>query len=308
MTKDECFDTRLEDICSKLLAIAPEKEIQKRIEKKLDRCGIMYRIFSRIKEKKSLQMKLESKWEKYKMNNTKLQDIMGIRIVLYFKDDIDICIKILKQLFVVDNCEHDKPDTETFKPQRINYVFRIPEDIWQLSEETSKECQIDNTFEVQVRTIFSEGWHEVEHDVRYKYREDWNNAEILSRELNGILAVLEVCDNNILSICDNMAYQKYKQKEWEAMLRNKFRLRLQHVQLNDKIKKFLNENPDVGKEVYRCERNEIINFLCNNRVPLTCDNIIYILNELVIHDQRLHEMTPELIRQKCEKIASKDKD
>ena len=117
-----------------------------------------------------------------------MQDIIGVRIVLYFQDDIDICINILKKLFTIDNHEHDCLDTETFKPQRINYVFKMPTDIMQIPNEISEECLIDNTFEVQIRTIFSEGWHEVEHDIRYKYYDEWKSATILSRELNGIVA------------------------------------------------------------------------------------------------------------------------
>ncbi|MBK7959276.1 MAG: hypothetical protein IPK03_14995 [Bacteroidetes bacterium] len=27
---------------------------------------------------------------------------------------------------------------------------------------------VDSTFEVQLRTILSEGWHEIDHDLRYK--------------------------------------------------------------------------------------------------------------------------------------------
>nr|WP_255419996.1 MULTISPECIES: hypothetical protein [Parabacteroides] len=28
---------------------------------------------------------------------------------------------------------------------------------------------IDSTFKIQVRTTLSEGWHEIEHNMRYKY-------------------------------------------------------------------------------------------------------------------------------------------
>lgn len=299
MTKDKEIKGKLEDIYTELVTSAPEKELQKRIERKLNRCGIMYRVFSRIKERKSIDIKLEKKWEKYKSEGKKMQDIIGIRIVLYFKDDIEICIRLLKELFEVDNYEHDRPDTETFKPQRINYVFRIPQDVFMISEDASQKCLIDNTFEVQVRTIFSEGWHEVEHDIRYKYKEDWEDEEFLSREFNGLMAVLEVCDNNILSICNDVAYKKYKQNEWEAMIRNKFRLRFQHTPLNSDLKKFLDTNPGVGKELFRFERKDIIEFLCNNRIPLTCDNLVYIFNEISIRNSQLHEFVPDLIKEMC---------
>jgi ppGpp synthetase/RelA/SpoT-type nucleotidyltranferase len=32
---------------------------------------------------------------------------------------------------------------------------------------------VDNTFEIQFRTTLSEGWHEVDHLMRYKCKPDW---------------------------------------------------------------------------------------------------------------------------------------
>lgn len=299
MLRDEKINIKMQDLYEELLAHAPEKKLQHIIAKKLDRCGIMYRAFSRIKTDESLKMKLEKKKQKYEQENRKMQDIIGIRIVLYFKDDIDICIGILKQLFCVVDCEHDEPDVETFRPQRINYVCCIPEDVWSMPCEIGNVCRIDNTFEIQVRTIFSEGWHEVEHDIRYKYKEEWNDSNSMSRELNGLLAVLEVCDNNILSICNDMAYQKYKTKQWESMLRNKLRIRLSHTPMDGKLIDFLNSNHQAGKELYRFERKTVLDFLSKYPIPRIYNNLIYIFNELEFNDKSIQEITPLLIREKC---------
>lgn len=292
-------DKEIDVLYGELFTEVPERKLKEEIEKALKRCGIMYRVFSRVKDKKSLVEKLNKKREKYEVKGKKLQDIIGIRIVLYFKDDIDICIKVLSELFEVDNYERDAQDTETFKPQRINYVFKIPTSVWRIPDELSDSCRIDNTFEVQIRTIFSEGWHEVEHDIRYKYKDEWKNEEVLSRELNGIMAVLEICDNNILSICEEVAYRKYKEQEWESMIRNKFRLRIQHEVLDIRIEEILNKNLEIGKEIFRYERLKLIEFLAKSKVPLTCNNIVYIINELYIHNSELHEMAPSLLIEKC---------
>lgn len=307
MVQEEEFRLKIQELIQELLALAPEKELQKRIEKRLDRCGIMYRVFSRIKTEESLLLKMQKKREKYQKENTKVQDLLGIRVVLYFKDDIDVCIKLLKQLFEVVDFEHDMPDQETFKPQRINYVFRIPQNIWEMPQEVSDFCRIDNTFEIQVRTLFSEGWHEVEHDIRYKYKQEWEKADNLSRELNGIMAALEVCDNNILTVCKDLAYQKYKEMEWESMIRNKFRIRLGHRPMESEIVEYFNEKPQAAKELFRYDRSSMIDFLCNYPVPRTCSNIIYIFNELELHDTFLHEKAPEWIKEKCSDYLSRQK-
>lgn len=119
------------------------------IESELQMCGIMCRVFSRKKSKESILMKMDNKAEsKYLPKNEKMQDLIGIRIVLYFRDDIDICINILKALFRVVGYEYDRYDVATFKPQRINYVFEIPQELDHIATEQQNKCLLDNTFEV----------------------------------------------------------------------------------------------------------------------------------------------------------------
>lgn len=279
-----------------------EKELEKRISRRLDKCGLMYRIFSRTKEKESVKSKIAKKQKVYRDKRKKMQDLIGIRIVLYFRDDIDICIEILKSIFNVDNYEYDKPNAETFKPQRINFVFKLPEDIMKIPDDISDDCLIDNTFEVQIRTIFSEGWHEVEHDIRYKYMDEWKNAADLSRELNGILAVLEICDHNIMSICEQLAYKKYKEKNWDSMIRNKFRIRFLHKPLSENLCDILSDNPELARALYRSEREQLIRFLAENSIPKTCDNILYIINEMQLHNKGISLWTPAIIVEKCRNL------
>ena len=301
MNSKDNFDKQLDKLYNTVI-YAPEKDVEKIICKQLDKCGIMYRIFSRSKEKKSVKEKIEKKRTIYLNNGKKMQDLVGIRIVLYFKDDIDICIDILKQLFDVDNYEYDKPNAETFKPQRINYVFKMPESVMKLPNDISEGCLIDNTFEVQIRTIFSEGWHEVEHDIRYKYRDEWNAVPDLSRELNGILAVLEICDYNIISICEQLAYKKYKEKKWDSMIRNKFRLRFTHQPLDRNLFQILSDNANLAKELFRFNRVKLIKFLAENSMPINCNNVVYIINEMQLHNEAICRLTPSIITEKCRRL------
>ncbi len=298
MNSKEKFEEQLNKLYETIINF-PEKEIEKRICKRLDKCGLMYHTFSRTKEKESTRIKIERKSDLYLQKNKKMQDIVGIRIVLYFKDDIDICISVLQQLFDIDNFEYDKPDAETFKPQRINYVFKMPEDVMKIPDELCENCLIDNTFEVQIRTIFSEGWHEVEHDIRYKYLDDWNVAAGLSRELNGIFAVLEICDDNIMSICERLAYRKYKEKSWASMLRNKFRLRFMHQALDSSLQKILSEDAELAKALYRFERQRFICFFAENNIPKTFNNIIYVINEIQLHNKDISQLAPQTLVEKC---------
>jgi hypothetical protein len=54
---------------------------------------------------------------------------------------------------------------------------------------------------------------------------DWEGNEVESRKLNGIYATLETSEWTMIKIFDELAYKHYK-KNWNSMLRQKFRLRL----------------------------------------------------------------------------------
>lgn len=93
------------------------------------------------------------------------------------------------------------------------------------------EQPFDQTFEVQLRTILFEGWHEIEHEMRYKYKlgneavEDdlWTGQEKLSRVMNSIIANLELCDWSIVQIFDSICKAQLEEKNWENAIRSKYR-------------------------------------------------------------------------------------
>lgn len=262
------------------------------VRRVLDASGIQYRAFYRIKNLDSIKGKMGKKAQKYIDTGTKMQDILGIRVVLYFVEDIDICIKLFEETFQMISMEHDKPDSETFRPQRINMVFSFPDGSTCIPSEMIENCLIDNTFELQIRTIFSEGWHEVEHDVRYKYKSDWEDEAQMSRDLNGILAVLEICDNNIVGILDNVAYSKYKKNSWEAMIRNRFRLHFATKPLSLTIRKMMDEDQDIAKAIFRFPKAELTRLFRLTNAEITFDNAVYLINAFCIKNQQLETMVP----------------
>ena len=173
-------------------AISPSvtRDLEKEIKDLLDNCGLYYKCFCRVKTSASACEKIENRYSKGK-TNYKLQDILGIRIVVYFKKDIPLCEKIITNNCEIDNISKDEEDDETFKPQRINYVCKMPPSVVNNINSELWTYPIDRTFEIQVRTIFSEGWHEIEHDFRYKCLDEWTSNYDLSRILNGVWATLD---------------------------------------------------------------------------------------------------------------------
>ena len=283
-------------------------QLEIKIKKELEKLGLLFGVFSRVKDDNSIKVKLTRK--DYAEHGKKIQDMIGIRITLYFSDDESIVVKLLRNKFKLDNKDIDKFEEDTFRPKRLNLVFEMPEferDVFnEVIQSTGQypEDIIDPVFEVQIRTVLSEGWHEVEHDLRYKCKEDWEDHKDLSRALNGIYATLETSEWSMNNLFNELAYRNYKEKNWEAMLRNKFRLRFKKNKINDTIIRYLNDDIDnkskenFGKAIYKVNRTKFLEILSVSRLalPLTFDNLIYVINYIYIKDVNINNLAPEFIR------------
>ncbi len=273
-----------------------EKDVVRAITDTLDKIGIMYRIFSRAKDIRSLEKKIHSK-PKYLEGTSKIQDMIGIRIVLYFPDDIQLVHKAMSATYTErqKDASIDDLDDNTFKPVRYNLVYELPEELEYDLEFDYSQC-IDDTFELQIRTVLSEGWHEVEHDLRYKYQDDWNESAIESRKLNGVYAALETNEWTMIRILEEVAYKHYKQRNWESMLRQKLRLRIHDFELGEDLKRLFDNDVDLAKKFFRVDREELISQLYSKgfSYPLNIKNLVWFANAIFIQDQRVFETTPAL--------------
>ena len=260
----------------------------------LDKCGLFYKVFMRIKKSNSIIEKLENRRQN-EVAGYKLQDLVGIRIVLYFKSDIALCEKLIQQHFSVDNKSKDDQDAEKFKAQRINYVCWLPEDVKNRFDTRVWEYPIDATFEIQIRTIFSEGWHEIEHDFRYKCLDEWDDFEDQSRTLNGILATLENCDWGISSLVEQMTYKDYKNAKCIPMMKNVFRIRITDVDDMQEILAYFDENKEAAKAFFRIDRQEFLLHLSDIKidVPLNLKNVVCLANIYQVKDKYIQGITPK---------------
>lgn len=262
------------------------------ISERLDSAGIFNRVFSRIKSKSSIERKLNEKKDEYAAKGKKMQDVFGIRVTVYFLDDEKIAINLVKSLFSEIPGAHsiDPLTKDLFGPIRNNLVFRIDE----TTAETSALFDhglIDASFEVQFRTVFSEGWHEVEHDLRYKCKTDWSREDLLSRQLNGQLAALETSDWAILRIFDELAYKKYKEKNWNSFFRNVLRIRFEDMSFSEPVLHVFNTTT-LAKDLLKLERVDLISGLIavKSKIPLKMDNVLLIINRATLQNQKIIEL------------------
>jgi ppGpp synthetase/RelA/SpoT-type nucleotidyltranferase len=264
------------------------------ISKSLSKCGLMFRIFSRVKTESSIRHKLEVK---YANKKTRIQDMIGIRIVVYFQDDVDVLALYYSVGDVVKKAI-DEFDSSTFRPQRLNITSRIPAE---MTEEFSaalpdqfRDC-IEPTYEIQIRTVFSEGWHEVEHDLRYKCKEDWEGCEPYSRALNGVIATLETAEWNMKSLFADMARLNFIHSNYTAMLRNKFHLKFKAETLSESLNSYLNAHRQLAEAVLNTDRLIVVYTLLTHKADfsLTYDNLLFLINRIETMDLELMAMEPE---------------
>lgn len=267
------------------------------IEEKLKKAGFYYRIAYRVKAVDSTVDKLIFKdYGRAGTENEdkKMQDLIGIRIMLYFVDDVSICRNLLDTLFIEPGVWETTETTEyEFKAMKVNGIFKLPGYLAKTIVNPVLSNYIDDTFEVQVRTNSFEGWHEIEHDLRYKGSVFGSSNEALARRMNSILATFELCDDSLVKVIEDLGHQHYKEHKWGDMIRCHYRLKLNNSLMSQEIIDVFNEDTDLAKIFFKFSRSDAITRLWNNtqdysQIPeLSIDYMVRIVNEIGPRDERL---------------------
>lgn len=280
------YQTRdIERVCKNVVSL---------IDDDLSRVGVFFRIFSRVKSNASINSKIEKRGKNYYDGQNKfIRDVIGIRVILYFSDDLPIVYNRLKDFFELIEETVDKNDETKFAPTRVNLIMRLPKDLNKEFVDIVQNSTLDSTFEIQLRTILSEGWHEVDHDLRYKCQDDWENNLDLARNFNGILASLETSEYSILRLFEQLSYRHYKSKDFVAMIRTKFRIRFISLKISEDLENLLSES--VVRDLFKLNRIDVLNFFIGTTilVPLTIDNLIFLINYKYIQNKDILDITPK---------------
>jgi putative GTP pyrophosphokinase len=167
------------------------RELELRIEGVIHIMESHPRVKGRIKS-------FESYYKKYirylksgdPLNQKKITDIIGIRIVCPFLEDLAAAEELLKENFQVIETERKGGD-HTFREfgyESIHLLISVPDD-------TSVKWGIPSgeTAEIQIRTILQDAWAEVEHELVYK-AEFTPFDDPLKRKLAAVNASLSLAD------------------------------------------------------------------------------------------------------------------
>lgn len=272
------------------------------LEEKLKKAGFYYRVAYRVKAVDSTVNKLI--YKDYRRvggenEDKKMQDLIGIRIMLYFTDDVDICRSLLDTLFVEPGeWEITENNEYEFKAMKVNGIFKLPGYLSKTIVNPMLSDYMDDTFEVQVRTNSFEGWHEIEHDLRYKGSAFGIGNEALARKMNSILATLELCDDSFVQLLEDLGHQHYKFHKWGDMIRCHYRLKLNSEPMHPLIKEVFDENTELAKLFFKFDRTKVIRQLWNNTsehgTAITINNIVKIVNQLGPNDEKLRDAIAQI--------------
>ncbi|MGN0316912.1 MAG: hypothetical protein ACI4E1_03145 [Lachnospira sp.] len=277
------------------------------IEEKLTKTGFYYRIAYRVKTVDSTLNKLKMK--DYRRPGTdnedkKMQDLIGIRIMLYYADDVEICRSLLNNLFSTPGSwETTEINEYEFKAMKVNGIFQLPAYLKKTIVNPMLKEYIDDTFEIQVRTNSFEGWHEIEHDLRYKGSAFGIGNEGLARKMNSILATLELCDDSVVGLLEDLGHAHYKDKNWNDMIRCHYRIKFENEPLHPYIEKLFDADTELAKKFFKFKRGPLLAQLWENTsdkgLELTVNNIIKIVNMIGPDDPRIKETFMQIERERA---------
>ena len=165
-------------------------------------------IESRVKELKNCCEKFEKKYLSeftdsltVRQVQEKLTDLIGIRIICSYEDEIEKIKYVIKDNFkdlgITDKTAGLKDNEFGYKGLHMDVA--LTDDRKKLKE---YEIIADSRVEIQIRTQIQHSWSILDHKMKYKH--DENMPYELKRSVNRLAAVFELADKEFIRIRDEI--------------------------------------------------------------------------------------------------------
>ena len=185
MEQYDALAPRYEELCSMVTDIVKETVASN--------CISVSGIESRVKTRESLAGKLSLKGSKYS-SLEEVTDIVGVRVITYFLEDVDKISVLLEKLFTIDwDNSVDKRkllDIDSFGYVSLHYICSVPRSLF---FDERRPYLNEMKFELQMRTSLQHVWASMNHKLGYKF-----GLEVPSehrRSLIRLAGLLELADN-----------------------------------------------------------------------------------------------------------------
>jgi putative GTP pyrophosphokinase len=127
------------------------------------------RVTARAKDPASFLKKAQALTDgklKYSEPLAQIQDQIGVRIITFFRTDVDRLDGIIKSYYKTIEFRDRIPESEwEFGYFGRHYVLVLPTDV---KSDGIDKSTLPDFFELQVKTLFQHAWSEAEHDLGYK--------------------------------------------------------------------------------------------------------------------------------------------
>lgn len=151
---------------------------------------------------KSLESYLDKAYRLYHEDpnfNGCINDIVGVRIITYYEEDIQTISRIIESEFNV-KLKNTEYESQNRSPDRFGYAsthYKATLSKKQMATHGWRRFK-DIVFEIQLRTVAQHAWATIDHKIRYKSAKKLPND--IQRQIFQLSALFELADHQFSSI------------------------------------------------------------------------------------------------------------